>query len=786
MNKPLLFSGCFCCLAATAYATPAERDTTRVVDVEEIVIVASPKENIKFRQQALSSSVLSREQLQDNGVTSVKNLTSLVPNFYMPDYGSKLTSAIYIRGIGSRINTPAIGLYVDNVPYLDKSAFDFNLYDIERIDVLRGPQSTLYGRNTMGGLIRVYTRNPFRHQGTHLSLGGALGNNSYQASLTHYHRISERFAFSAGGFYEGARGFFKNEYTGHYADPMQSGGGRLRAIWLPLERWKLDVTANYEYSDEGGYAYGLYDAETGRTAAVASGQPGSYRRGLFNAGVSATWQGDHFIFNSVTSYQHLKDRMFMDQDFLPEDRYILEQKQRMNSFTEELSIKSVPSRRWQWVTGLFASHQRLHTACPVTFGSDGMTMLEDLVNSKLPTRPAMNLDFEGNSMEIPSGFNTPVTGLAIFHQSTLNDFLLDGLSLTVGLRLDHERISLDYDTGASVGYAFSMQMLPEALRSNVSSRLEGELSNHYTQLLPKFSLTYEWREGNNVYATVSKGYRSGGYNIQMFSDVARSALQTSVMNSVREQCYAAVDEHFPGQAEMIKGMIDKYMPTFSETDVRTTYYRPEYAWSYEVGSHLTLWQGKLQADLAAFWMDIRNQQIARMVASGMGRQMVNAGRSRSLGVEASLSATIDRHLETTLSYGFTRATFRDYDAGSSDGETTADYTGNTVPFVPRHTLNVGAAYTCFLKDDHLRRVTFHANYAAVGHVYWNEANSMRQGFYGTWNGNVTFHLNHCEVDLWGRNLLGRDYSTFGIESLGRWFIQQGKPRQLGINLRLNI
>lgn len=279
----------------------------------------------------------------------------------------------------------------------------------------------------------------------------------------------------------------------------------------------------------------------------------------------------------------------------------------------------------------------------------------------------MNLDFEGNSMEIPSGFNTPVTGLAIFHQSTLNDFLLDGLSLTVGLRLDHERISLDYDTGASVGYAFSMQMLPEALRSNVSSRLEGELSNHYTQLLPKFSLTYEWREGNNVYATVSKGYRSGGYNIQMFSDVARSALQTSVMNSVREQCYAAVDEHFPGQAEMIKGMIDKYMPTFSETDVRTTYYRPEYAWSYEVGSHLTLWQGKLQADLAAFWMDIRNQQIARMVASGMGRQMVNAGRSRSLGVEASLSATIDRHLETTLSYGFTRATFRDYDAGSSDG-----------------------------------------------------------------------------------------------------------------------
>lgn len=786
MNRPLLFSACFCCLAAAAHATPADRDTIRVVDVEEVIVVASPKENTKFRQQALSSTVFSREQLQDVGVMSIKNLTSLVPNFYMPDYGSKLTSAIYIRGIGSRINTPAIGLYVDNVPYLDKSAFDFNLYDIERIDVLRGPQSTLYGRNTMGGLIHVHTRNPFRHQGTHLSLGGALGNNSYQASLTHYHRTSEHFAFSAGGFYEGARGFFKNECTGHYADPMQSGGGRLRAIWLPSRRWKLDVTANYEYSDEGGYAYGLYDAGTGTTADVASGQQGSYRRGLFNAGASATWQGDRFVFNSVTSYQHLRDRMFMDQDFLPEDRYTLEQAQRMNSFSEELSVKSLPSRRWQWVTGVFASHQKLHTSSPVTFGSDGMTMLEDIVNAYLPAQPSMSLDFESESMKIPAAFNTPVTELAVFHQSTFNNLLLDGLSLTVGLRLDHERISLDYATGASVSYAFSMQMLADALRSDVTTRLDGKLSDHYTQLLPKVSLMYEWREGNNVYATASKGYRSGGYNIQMFSDVARSALQTAVMNSVREECYAAVDQQYPAQAEMIKAMIDQYMPTFAEADVSATYYRPEYAWNYELGTHLTLWQGRLQADLSAFWMDIRDQQIARMVDSGLGRQMVNAGRSRSIGAEASLAATVSRNLEATLSYGYTHATFRDYDAGIADDETAADYTGNSVPFIPRHTLNVGAAYTCFLKDDHLRRVTFHANYSATGHVYWDEANSMRQGFYGTWNGGVTFHLNRCDVDLWGRNLLNRDYSTFGIESLNRWFLQRGKPRQLGVNIRLNI
>ena len=98
--------------------------------------------------------------MQANQVNSVKRLSGLIPNIFIPEYGSKLTTSIYIRGIGSRINTPAIGLYVDNIPYIDKSAFDFNYSDIERIDVLRGPQGTLYGRNTMGGLIKDSTNIP--------------------------------------------------------------------------------------------------------------------------------------------------------------------------------------------------------------------------------------------------------------------------------------------------------------------------------------------------------------------------------------------------------------------------------------------------------------------------------------------------------------------------------------------------------------------------------------------------------------------------------------------------
>ena len=101
---------------------PTTADTLRNFDIETAVVVAQPKETRQLRQQPVSVSLFDGMALQNRKVTDMKQLTALAPNFFMPDYGSRLTSACYIRGIGSRINTPAVGLYVDNVPYVDKSA----------------------------------------------------------------------------------------------------------------------------------------------------------------------------------------------------------------------------------------------------------------------------------------------------------------------------------------------------------------------------------------------------------------------------------------------------------------------------------------------------------------------------------------------------------------------------------------------------------------------------------------------------------------------------------------
>ena len=782
-------------MADKTYTIP--EDTTKVIDIEEVVVIASPKETSKLRQLPSSVSLISQKDMQANHITSLKSASSIVPNFFMPDYGSRLTSAMYIRGIGSRINTPAVSMYVDNIPYLDKSAFDFNFYDIERIDILRGPQGTLYGRNTMGGLVKVHTRSPFSYQGTDVKLSYGSGNNHRSASLTHYHRISERFAFSAGGYYEGADGFFTNSFLNKKVDDMQAGGGRIRAIWFASDDWKFDFNVNYDYTDEGGYPY--YNKEN----QIAYNRESTYRRGLLNTGLNIEHQADNFIFNAVTGFQHLNDRMHMDQDFSPSDTYTLEQKQRINSISEEITFKSKPGKAWQWTTGLFGFYQNMDVTSPVTFRKDGIGMLNGMLGSVIPNKievsmggPMMmnilpSLAITDGEMPIDGKFTTPQYNVALFHQSQFKDlFEKEGLSFTVGLRMEYEHMKMDYNSGTSLGYTVGIkgemtqmghvireiEMMP-ATPLTVESRYQGEISKDYVQLLPKFALQYDFNNNkSNVYASISKGYRSGGYNYQMFSELLQSSLRNDMMRQSKDAIMAKVPQQFVGM------VADKFPTPGENPEVKSAVeYKPEYTWNYEIGTHLSLFDGKLQADLAAFYMQTYDQQLSQMAESGLGRITVNAGESESYGVEANLVASLNKNLQLNASYGYTEATFVKYNAGKDE-----DYSGNYVPFVPRHTMNIGGSYSFYFNNSWAKSLTLGANATGAGKIYWTEANNVSQDFYTSLNGYISLKTQSVQIDLWGRNLTDNEYTTFYFETMGRGYEQRCKPLQVGVDVRLHF
>jgi len=765
-------------------------DSLIVREIEEVVVVSTPKENANLRQQTLSSTSFSQVEMRAKGVTSIKGISAMVPNLYVPTYGSKLTTATYIRGIGSRINTPAVGLYVDNIPYINKNTFDFNFSDVERVDVLRGPQGTLYGRNTMGGLIRVYSKSPFDYQGTDLNLSAATYGD-YKANITHYHRISDKFAFSGGFFYDRQGGFFKNTYNNKKVDDGDEFGARVRAIYLPSDFTKLDFTLNYEHLNQGAYPYqNLGAVQSGKDISndkgtIAYNRDGNYKRNLLNAGLNLEHQGNGFIFSSVTGFQYLKDKMDMDQDYTIQDIFSLRQKQNGKTLSQDFVFKSKPQSRWQWTTGISGFYEWLKTEGPVTFWGDGIqTIIEDHVNSVFqrlvannPRVPKMELDVTDDHFVIGGDFDTPTFNTALYHQSTFNDFLVDGLSLTVGARLEYDKTWLDYNSGTVLNFDFLMPdfayipamqaMLAQLKGIQITPAFEGKLNKDTWQLLPKFALKYDFNSRNNIFASVTKGYRAGGYNIQMFSDLIQRKMSSDMIS--------AINERSGGRMEAMGGS------AFSTHDVDydvegTVEYKPEVSWNYELGTHLTNAQQTLQADFAVFYVQTKDQQISQFAPSGLGRMTVNREESSSYGAEASIKAQLTDAFSINANYGYTYATFK----AENDGKEERYY----VPFVPKHTFTLGAQYVIALREgSFLDDITLNANYTGAGRIYWTLDNNASQKFYGTLNGQVGFRKGNVNLDVWIHNALDTDYTAFYFESRSLGFRQKGNPLQVGVNLR---
>lgn len=796
---------------------PDENPLSHAYELEEVSIVSTLKERGLLRDQPSSGSMITASQIEEQGINSLKGVSNLVPNFYMPDYGSRLTSAIYIRGVGSRIGTPAIGLYVDNVPYYDKTAFDFSFLDVERVDILRGPQATLYGRNTMGGLVRVFTKNPFDYQGTDVDLGFTTKDSRHRASFSHFSCPTDKFAFSLGGFYEGNDGFFRNDFTGKKVDRLSSFGGKFRGIYNPIGRLSLDANLGYEYSDEGAYPYYYVDGDEYEDlkGQISSNLEGKYRRGMLNASLNAEyWIHGNLSFNSVTAYQNINDRMFMDQDFLATDIYSLQQKQRINTLSEELLLKNHNNYKWQWITGASFFHQWLNTKAPVNFREDGVAWLNDVINTNananMPpvTIPPMTMNFvfsdriQGNSLLFDNNFDTPTLSFALFHQTTLNDLLrIKGLSLTLGLRLDYEKMWMNYNSVYDFSHKYSLyglltpmnmsvNMVPEQ-EFAVENMMKDKLSDDYFQLLPRFALKYDFN-GGNVYASISRGYRSGGYNVQNVSELMRSLMTADMMTNVRDVTVPVLEQQrmvTPEVKEKIYGILNRMADAGEMNVADACQYKPESAWNYEVGTHLNFLNGRINLDGSLFLNDVRHLQLSRMTSSGLGRITINAGRSRTLGTEVAVRARITPSLMVSAGYGYTYATLRNYSDYDRDNNL-IDCRGNYVPFMPKHTVNLDAAYTFRFTDSgekiSLKSLTLGTNYIGAGRIYWTELNDASQKYYSLLGGRVSADFGMLEVQAFARNLTSTHYNTFYFLSMNRGYEQHGKPFQLGVDVRIKL
>ncbi len=739
----LTLLSCLTAIATTATPTDVPTLSSDTLALGEVTVTAI-KQGADLRTQATAITVIGYKDAERNRLVSARNGSEMVPNLFIPDYGSRMTSTVYVRGIGTRIDQPAMGMNIDNVPVMTKENYDFDLMDITRIEVLRGPQNTLYGRNTLGGIMNVYTLSPLNYQGTRAMVEGA-SHGTWRVGASHYMALGQELGLSLSAQYNSGKGEFTNQHNGKRCDWERQFSARAKLEWQGSNGWYAANVLSVVTSRQGGYPYEW--VETGK---IAYNDTCFYRRTSVMDGLTLRKSFDRFTLSSITSYQYIDDNMTLDQDFTEHDYFTLTQARREHAITQDIILRNhTRGEGYSWLAGASAFYRHYRMDAPVDFYDYGIAQLiEKHVNE---VNPAYPIAWDSRSFALGSHFTSPNCGAALYHGSIYN---WGQWTFQAGVRLDYEHARLNYRSVTHTGYNILKGDTGELFAHELIDIDEHDtLDKDFFEILPNASVSWHPWEGkpHTVYLAVSRGSKAGGFNTQMFSDV----LQQRLMGKMGIGAQYDVDK-----------MVG---------------YKPEKAWNYELGGHFECWDGRVQSDMDIFFMDCRDRQLTVFPpGTTTGRMMTNAGKTHSLGAEFAITVKPTEWTHLAISYGFTHATFKDYDDGKND------YEGKRVPYAPMHTLFAEAVHSFKIGGDTKKLLTLAANVRATGDIYWDEANTLQQPFYALLGASMTWQQPRYSLQLWGRNLTGTQYKTFYFVSIQHHFLQRGHGRMLGLTLRLAL
>ncbi len=672
------------------YLSANENDSLRTFSLDSIVVTNIKQPYSKWLQptsiSSINSNVIELKQIRE-----MKDFSAFIPNFIMIDRDSKLTSSVFIRGVGSIINAPGVAMYVDGVPHFEKSSFDINLMAIDKIEFLRGPQGTLYGRNAMGGIILVHSKSPFIHQGTKIQLRYGRFND-INFSVSHLNRLSNKFAYSISGEYEHSDGFIPNIYTKKNADKLNSTSINSRLEWRPTNKLSFRLINGFNLTNQGAFTYGLVDTTKNWVDSINIDHESSYKRKIYDSGLQINFRNNYIWLSSQSSIQLLNDNYTVDQDASPKNLYYAIQTEDQFLLAQEINIHSLNESWYEWNAGVFAFNHQIKRGTDV------------FINMVKP------------NYQLEKRYNDYNRGFALFHQSSFR--LTPSLNLEAGIRYDYENAN-------SVHIENKIIEGQKTLIGDYNSPLT------FKQWTPKISAQYSLTNKTHIYATIAKGYKTGGFNT-----------------------------------------------VFEKPEERT--FQPEKSWNYEIGTKISLLQNKLNLETAFFYIDIKDQQVKQLIDL-QGVKIYNAGKTVNKGIEFTLIAMPINNFNVNLSYGFTDAKFKEYIYSNK-----LDYSGNYLPFIPRNTLSAGGVYTINHHSILWDRLDIGANYIGMGKIYWHENNKINQPFYNLINASLTFYQNNMTLTFWGKNITNTKYLGYYFESAGKKLGKPGKPMSFGISASYRI
>jgi iron complex outermembrane receptor protein len=702
------------CVGGAGMAAPA---LAQSAELEEIIVTAQKRAE-SIQDVPISVSALSAEAIRDQGIGRIEDFATSLPSVYI-DMRELRGTSISIRGIVSETNNPGVdqgvGVYVDGVYMGRPTTINNSLYDLERIEVLRGPQGTLYGKNTIAGAINFITRKP----------GDEL-RGDISASYGNYDAIRASASVSGpvvpGKFYVGVSGgidrrdgLVKNLLTGTDLDDVDSLSGRLTAVYSENEDFELVVRVDASRDRTNSGAIDIVDNGdlTGTPLADASGwdrQVAQNRdtvqnRDTFGASGEINWSLGGGKLTSITAYREFQWYNLADNDYTALDLLASGISEDQNQFSQELRFASPDSGPLTYVFGVYYFHQRLETNSAAVIGADLGVYPEAVTGNILATIKSESI----------AGF-----GQAVYR-------VTDQFSITAGLRYTWEKKDVVH---SQVGDPFGL------LLATMPERRFGRSEDDFS---PSLSLNYKWNDKVLTYATVSRGFKSGGYNV------------------------------------------------FSVTPTDDAEYEPEFVTSYEIGLKSDLLENRLRFNASAYYLRYKDLQVNQLeLVGGLPQfQTSNAARARSKGVELELTARPVNGFDVTVNYSYLDAKFLDYAGATPGGD---DFTGNTMVKAPKHNISVGAQYEAPLTDT--LSLTLRGDLTHRSRIFFGPDNGYSQGDVTIVNGRIGIGSEQgWSLFLWGRNLTNKDYALYrddGVIIGGQAVQSLSTPRTYGVEARFKF
>ena len=725
---------------AVALAMPAAAQTG---DLQEIVVTARKRDE-SLQNVPVTIDAFTEQTIQSAGIESPRDFVALVPNMTLVEVQNVGNSFITVRGISQARNSePSVAVLVDGVLEPNPYEFDQELSDIKQIEVLKGPQGALYGRNAIGGAIIIQTEDPADHfEGSgKLGLGNgqsekaqvavsgpvdAAGTLKYRASLNFYN----------------TDGFLENTYLDRKADPYRDYSGRLRLLWKPAEQWSADLRVFRDRVDTTAFYYVIPRSNEANpfssfstppnandvSSPIQTNNAGTDYRDVLDTALKLDYSPEYGTYTAITDYNHTKEIDTGDAyDFRPVSTSIaynaffagipaalggpLDESQSqfidVTTYSQELRFTSTKVGGFSWIGGAYFVHtERFISTGNLVDRGQGISPIYETprVDPNNPFATDTSVTFLADSQNN--------NAWAVFGDATYE--FTDQFEFDAAIRYDEDSRRNTTDT--------PQHFLPDP------SAVTGEVRRHtWDEVQPKGTLRYKPSDNLTFYGGWSRGFRSGGFN------------QTGV---------GAV-----AQSEGKLGVHDTFNAEVADT--------------WEVGAKSQFLERRLGANLALYHTVSHNGYFFFYDSVTSTQNLGNLDATYK-GAELELTAKATDRIDLYANFGYT------------DGRIThmqdPTVVGNKPPLLTKNTINAGAQYHQPLADG--INGVLRLDYQEIGRTWWDPYDVTSRDPVNLINLRAGLEADRWTVTAWSKNLTNKLYNA---EFSTGGFLWRAPPRRYGVD-----